>query len=223
MDGAFIRSYDEHHFCVFDQQSSAIAWWDSFLVLGVIYSTAYTPLVIVFPQARWSYHEAADVVLDMLFTIDMLIRFRTAYRDHGYDVTHPPTIAVHYLRGWFMIDLLCSLPFDRLLSGWQAARSLSIYGESYSRVSPISIVDIVALLRVMRIGRLVRKLSALTGANFLRIMYLMYLFVLLVVTKMHHTLQCRRILQVARVAEDRVKVWSKIRSLLRQNSLSVVT
>ena len=178
MDGAFIRSYDEHHFCVFDQQSSAIAWWDSFLVLGVIYSTAYTPLVIVFPQARWSYHEAADVVLDMLFTIDMLIRFRTAYRDHGYDVTHPPTIAVHYLRGWFMIDLLCSLPFDRLLSGWQAARSLSIYGESYSRVSPISIVDIVALLRVMRIGRLVRKLSALTGANFLRIMYLMYLFVL---------------------------------------------
>ena len=98
--------------------------------------------------------------------------------DHGYDVTHPPTIAVNYLRGWFLIDLLSSMPFDRLLASWNAARAISLHGESLARVAPITLVDIVSLLRIMRIGRLVRSASTLTGANFLRIMYLMYLFVL---------------------------------------------
>ena len=74
----------------------------------------------------------------------------------------------------FTIDLLCSIPFDRIVAAW----SPSLHTEATSRVAPISFVDIVSLLRLMRIGRLVRKLSALTGANFLRIMYLMYLFIL---------------------------------------------
>ena len=90
---------DGRQCCIFDHQSSLIAWWNSFLVLGVIYSTAYTPFIIVFHQARWAYHERTDAILDAIFIIDMLVRFRTAYRDHGYDVTNPQTIALHYLRG----------------------------------------------------------------------------------------------------------------------------
>ena len=156
-----------------------MSWWDSFLVMGVIYSTAYTPLVIVFRQARWSHHQAADAILDVLFSLDMLIRFRTSFRDHGYDVTQASTIACHYLRGWFTIDLLSSLPFDSLLAMWQGASALALHGAvPVGRVAPISLVDVVSLLRIMRIGRLKRKLSALNGANFLRVMYLMYLFVL---------------------------------------------
>ena len=78
----------------------------------------------------------------------------------------------------FTIDLLCSIPFDRILTAWPAFRALSMHGEAAARATPISIVELIALLRIMRIGRLMRKLSALTGANFLRIMYLMYLFIL---------------------------------------------
>lgn len=78
----------------------------------------------------------------------------------------------------FTVDLLSSLPLDRVLAAWPAARSLAMYSESADRVAPISIIDILSLLRIMRVGRLMRKLSALTGANFLRVMYLMYLFTL---------------------------------------------
>jgi hypothetical protein len=174
-----VSTYDDsNNQCfVFDQQSAVISWWDSFLVIGVIYSTAYTPLVIVFPQARWRNHQIADVTLDVLFCADMLVRFRTAFRDHGYDVTQPRTIAAHYLRGWFALDFFSSVPVDRLAGAWRATSTVSMLDTS-SAQRPISLVDILSLLRIMRIGRLVRKLSALTGANFLRIMYLMYLFVL---------------------------------------------
>lgn len=98
-DQAFVRSVDGRHCCIFNQHSSAIGWWDSCLVLGVIYSTAYTPLAVVFTQTRWEYHGAIGALLDAAFVLDMIIRFRTSYRDHGYDVTNRRTIAANYLRG----------------------------------------------------------------------------------------------------------------------------
>ena len=167
-----------HRSFIFEPRSPAIAWWDSLLVLGVIYSAAWTPLAIVFQQARWVNHRAVDVALDVLFSIDIAIRFRTAFRDHGYDVTQPKTIALNYIRGWFFIDLFSSLPIDQLVASWFSASTVVALGDPHSRVAPITVCDLIALLRIMRIGRLVRKLSALSGANTLRIMYLMYLFIL---------------------------------------------
>ena len=119
-------------------------------------------------------------MLDILFTLDVLIRFRTSYRDHGYDVTNPRIIAVHYVRGWFCLDFFSSLPIDHLFqlitqSGESSASTMS---DPIPRVQAITFIEIISLLRVMRIGRLVRKLSALNGANFLRIVYLMYMFIL---------------------------------------------
>lgn len=32
-------------------------------------------------------------------------------------VSHPGRIAVHYLTGWFLIDLVAAIPFDLLLVG----------------------------------------------------------------------------------------------------------
>ena len=83
---------------IFDQQSRFISWWDSFLVLGGIYSTAFTPLIVVFRQARWTNHEVADAILDVLFTFDVVVRFRTSFRDHGYEVTDGKKILAKYLR-----------------------------------------------------------------------------------------------------------------------------
>ena len=175
-----IAGTKQRPFCIFDQRSPILAWWDSFLVIGVIYSTAWTPLAVVFQQARWPGNKEAGTMLDILFTLDVLIRFRTSYRDHGYDVTNPRIIAVHYVRGWFCLDFFSSLPIDHLFhlitqSGEPPASTMS---DPIPRVQAITFIEIISLLRVMRIGRLVRKLSALNGANFLRIVYLMYMFIL---------------------------------------------
>ena len=178
---AFVSSFDERsgdfRLFIFDPKSALISWWDDALILGVIYSTAYAPLAVVFPQSRWSGHVAVDVLLDSLFCLDMIVRFRTAFRDHGYDVTDAAAIAKHYLRSWFLVDLLSSLPIDRLISAL-LTRSVPVLGTPDGRIGYISLVDLFSLLRIMRIGRLVRKLSSITGANFLRVVYLMYLFVL---------------------------------------------
>jgi hypothetical protein len=56
--------------------------------------------------------------VDVTFIVDILINFRTTYVN-GCDeiVSHPYRIAMHYLRGWFLIDLIAAIPFDLLLFG----------------------------------------------------------------------------------------------------------
>lgn len=58
------------------------------------------------------------VSVDVTFVIDILINFRTTFVN-GQDevVSHPGRIAVHYLSGWFLIDLVAAIPFDLLLVG----------------------------------------------------------------------------------------------------------
>ena len=53
-----------------------------------------------------------------MFIIDILINFRTTYVSENDEVVSLPSkIAVHYFRGWFIIDLVAAIPFDLLLVG----------------------------------------------------------------------------------------------------------
>ena len=53
-----------------------------------------------------------------MFIIDILINFRTTYVNKNDEVvSHPGKIAVHYFKGWFIIDVVAAIPFDILLLG----------------------------------------------------------------------------------------------------------
>lgn len=46
---------------------------------------------------------------------DIMLNFRTTYvSNKGEVVSNSKSIAVNYLRGWFIVDLLAALPFDHL-------------------------------------------------------------------------------------------------------------
>ena len=58
------------------------------------------------------------IAVDIMFIIDILINFRTTYVSENDEVVSLPSkIAVHYFRGWFIIDLVAAIPFDLLLFG----------------------------------------------------------------------------------------------------------
>ena len=54
-----------------------------------------------------------DVFADIIFVLDLLLNFRTAYVDeHGVMEERPRVIAKHYMRGWFFLDALSCMPFQ---------------------------------------------------------------------------------------------------------------
>jgi len=72
------------------------------------------------PFARYIYDPLTivDLVVDIMFVVDIFINFRTTYVNKNDEVvSHPGKIAVHYFKGWFLIDMIAAIPFDLLLFG----------------------------------------------------------------------------------------------------------
>lgn len=62
------------------------------------------------PEGGWV---VVDWVTDCTFAVDIVLNFRTAYVNGHILVTSPDLMASHYLKGWFTVDFLSTMPFDR--------------------------------------------------------------------------------------------------------------
>ena len=153
------------HGYLFDHRSIGIRVWDRLLFLGALYSIVYVPVQLVFRELKTMYTNwwVVDVMLDALFTIDVAIKFRTTYRDHGYTIFDAEKVRNRYLRSWFVVDLVSSLPFDWMLWGGGVAWA-----------------DAAKLFALLRVGRIVRDGEGGEGgaANTLRIFQFMGFFVM---------------------------------------------
>jgi len=103
------------------------AMWDWIILLLVLYTAVFTPYSAAFlineleeeRRQTCGYTcnplNVVDVIVDILFIIDIVITFRTTYVNHNNEVvTHPKHIAIHYIKGWFLIDMVAAIPFDLL-------------------------------------------------------------------------------------------------------------
>ncbi len=56
-----------------------------------------------------------EMLLPFSFLADILLNFRTTFVNRkGEVVSSGKSIAFHYIRGWFLLDLIAALPFDLL-------------------------------------------------------------------------------------------------------------
>lgn len=108
------------------------AVWDWIILLLVIYTAIFTPYSAAFvlsEEKKKSSHESIesrysdpltviDLIVDIMFIVDILINFRTTYVNKNDEVvSNPGKIMVHYFKGWFLIDVVAAIPFDLLLFG----------------------------------------------------------------------------------------------------------
>lgn len=104
------------------------AFWDWIILILVLYTAVFTPYSATFlldehgdlRQRGCGYTcnplNVADLMVDVLFIVDIVINLRTTYVDQNDEVvTQPGRIAKHYVKGWFPIDLFAAIPFDLLI------------------------------------------------------------------------------------------------------------
>ncbi|XP_059502342.1 potassium voltage-gated channel subfamily H member 2-like [Stegostoma tigrinum] len=104
------------------------AVWDWLILLLVIYTAIFTPYSAAFllndqeevkrRDCGYSCNplNVVDLIVDIMFIIDILINFRTTYVNSNDEVvSHPASIAIHYFKGWFLIDMVAAIPFDLLI------------------------------------------------------------------------------------------------------------
>ncbi len=138
-----------------DPDSAYAAMWDSLQVLLLVYLCVVLPLRACFSIdiTIGSMEFYVDTFADLVFVLDVLLNFRTAFVDEqGVMEERPRVIARHYLRGWFLLDVLSCLPFQYLSSGgnFKAAKSLRL----------------VRLTKMLRLSRLERIIGGHVGARY---------------------------------------------------------
>ncbi|CAJ1081098.1 hypothetical protein INR49_013661 [Xyrichtys novacula] len=138
------------------------AFWDWIILLLVLYTAVFTPYSAAFlldehgdlRHRSCGYTcnplNVADLMVDVLFIVDIVINLRTTYVDHNDEVvTQPSRIAKHYIKGWFPIDLFAAIPFDLLIfrSGSDEMATLT------------SLLKTARLLRLVRVARKLDRYS----------------------------------------------------------------
>ncbi|KAG0488776.1 hypothetical protein HPP92_007587 [Vanilla planifolia] len=90
--------------------------WISFVLLWCIYSVIFTPLEFGFFRGLPAPFTAIDGVISAIFIVDILLRFFVSYRDARTQrmVYSRSSIALRYMKGGFILDLLGCLPWDSL-------------------------------------------------------------------------------------------------------------
>ena len=95
-----------------------LIYWDFLIILLAIYNSFALPMEIAFkpPWLMTSSNYIVNTIIDCLFAIDILISFRTTYlsSDTGAEIVEGMQIAKNYLYGRFSIDLLATIPFDKM-------------------------------------------------------------------------------------------------------------
>ena len=66
------------------------------------------------------------------FVADIILNFRTTFvSKKGEVVSNSKLIAIHYVKSWFIVDLLAALPFDLLYASDVYSGDVSIIVASY--------------------------------------------------------------------------------------------
>uniref|UniRef100_A0A1I8MIA3 Ion transport domain-containing protein n=1 Tax=Musca domestica TaxID=7370 RepID=A0A1I8MIA3_MUSDO len=94
----------------------------------------------------------------------ILLNFRTTYvSSKGEVVLDSKLIAINYLKGWFVVDLLAALPFDHLYAS-------DLYNGEESHI------HLVKLTRLLRLARLLQKMDRYSQYTAMILTLLMLLF-----------------------------------------------
>lgn len=77
-----------------------------------------SPNIFIHQILQLLYTLLSSFSVDVTFIVDILINFRTTYvASNDEIISDPVRIAYHYLKGWFLIDLVAAVPFDLLFFG----------------------------------------------------------------------------------------------------------
>ncbi|KAF3694899.1 Potassium voltage-gated channel subfamily H member 7 [Channa argus] len=155
------------------------AVWDWLILLLVIYTAIFTPYSAAFllnDQEEQKRRECGyscsplnvvDLMVDIMFIIDILINFRTTYVNQNEEVvSHPAKIAIHYFKGWFLIDMVAAIPFDLLIFGSGSDETTTLIG-------------LLKTARLLRLVRVARKLDRYSEYGAAVLMLLMCIFALI--------------------------------------------
>ena len=134
----------------FDPDKPFRATWDVLMLLLVSYCVVAMPLQVAFEaqlgETTRTVQLYFDAFFDVLFLLDVIINARTAFTFEGVMVNNRSAILRRYLRTWFLLDIMASVPF-----AWMELFAPETVDGPWKLTRALRTLRVVKLMRVLKL------------------------------------------------------------------------
>ncbi|XP_056599195.1 potassium/sodium hyperpolarization-activated cyclic nucleotide-gated channel 2-like [Triplophysa dalaica] len=133
-------------------------YWDFSMLLFMVGNLIIIPVGITFfKEETTTPWIIFNVVSDTFFLMDLVLNFRTGIiiEDNSDIILDPKSIKKTYLRTWFVVDFVSSIPVDYIFLIVERGMDSEMY-KTARALRIVRFTKILSLLRLLRLSRLIR-------------------------------------------------------------------
>ncbi|XP_044877619.1 potassium/sodium hyperpolarization-activated cyclic nucleotide-gated channel 1 [Mauremys mutica] len=133
-------------------------YWDLIMLIMMVGNLVIIPVGITFfteqTTTPWIIFNVAS---DTVFLLDLIMNFRTGTvnEDSSEIILDPKVIKMNYLKSWFVVDFISSIPVDYIFLIVEKGMDSEVY-KTARALRIVRFTKILSLLRLLRLSRLIR-------------------------------------------------------------------
>jgi len=210
-------------FLVDPRRHPNLMYWDIAIALCLVYTALITPFEVGFLETHADVLFCINRVIDSFFFLDMVLQFvliadprssgltaasgfLSSETEHDYN--SPRAVAMRYLQGWFLLDLvslLASIP-DIIQVTMEAIEGDTGDASKMGKMKVLRVlrvIRLIKLLRLLRASRMMARWETRVAVNYALVSLLSSVFTTILVA---HWMACVWALQ-AFIVDDPVDSW----------------
>ncbi|KAM5171428.1 potassium/sodium hyperpolarization-activated cyclic nucleotide-gated channel 4 [Mantella aurantiaca] len=133
-------------------------YWDLTMLLLMVGNLIIIPVGITFfKEENTPAWIVFNVVSDTFFLVDLVLNFRTGIvvEDNTEIILDPQRIKIRYLKSWFLVDFVSSIPVDYIFLIVETRIDSEVY-KTARALRIVRFTKVLSLLRLLRLSRLIR-------------------------------------------------------------------
>lgn len=138
--------------------------WELSMVLLTLYCGFTIPWYMAWNRNASGGYLVIENVIDMFFILDVFVNFRTGFYDDELrrNVYNQKRVAIHYLTGWFPIDIISAFPLSLLTPKVTATTTAAEFSQ-FRAASLIRMVRtwsrMIRMVKIIKMNRMVTQIQ----------------------------------------------------------------
>jgi potassium voltage-gated channel Eag-related subfamily H protein 7 len=204
---------------VFDPKTEFMKKWDSTICIALAFTAFVTPFEIGYLSTKLDLLFFINRIVDVVFCCDIYINLRLAYFDNYRSnwVYNPTDCALHYMKGWFTIDVVSLVPWDVIAFVAEQSATTEEGGggdmESLKILRLLKILKITKLVRMVKAIRIFKRIATQLKMSHTQLMLFKYCMIMVVAT---HWLACAWGLLPAMLNDDEVLMVAGVNATAKE-------
>ena len=144
---------------IHDPRDTFRSSWDVIFICLLIYNLVEVPLRICYEiePEPWGVWDIFNLLVDIFFLCDVALNFRTGFYEQGIYISDPKTIAKRYLRGWFILDFLSSIPLSHVMRLFSSSNNASASSRLPRLIRFARYSKVFRIVRVYKLGQMLGR------------------------------------------------------------------